>query len=154
MYFTSNESQIFDKHLSTAGRFSNRFEKGSPRASDKVPIDRTLRTGGNRPESLKSSEMVQSDGIVKSSIFRYSRPPPFKSVLLVNRPSIGRVTPTLPFWYKFVGRRSSFEPRLSGDWIHLKQLRTLPQVTAFKSNIVWNVSGNINPFFVRILFEG
>src|ERR1700738_3667009 len=97
--------------------------------------------------------MVQSNGIVKSSIFRYSRPPPFKSVLLVNRPSIGRVTPTLSFWYKFVGRRSRFEFRLSGDWIYLKQLGTLPQVTSFEGNIVRNVSSNINPFAIGIIFE-
>ena len=101
---------------------------------------------------IESTEMINSDHIIKFYTMTDSLHPPCISGLLMIFPLIKRIAPKLSGCTKCIWRAPCNTSRKS-VLIKLEQFRMRPTVCAVERYINRDITNDLNPFFIRICFQ-
>ena len=117
-----------------------------------MTISGIRRTEGNRIVPRKSTEMIDSDRIIKLRASLHSADPPAVSCLSVIIPVVQRIPPELSVSGKCI-RRTSRDPGRFTVTVELEELPACPAVRAVHCHIDRNISDNADFLPVRIILQ-
>src|SRR5271165_320567 len=95
VYRGGNHSQVFRDKREAAQLVAQTLKELCSRRLDPLAVYRGCVLGGNRPEGLKSAEVVEANNVVKRLGAAYAIDPPRETLLLQNIPLIQRIAPSL-----------------------------------------------------------